>query len=191
MKLSDEIKQDIIDEYNEFVEEQYGKNDKKKRQELGQFFTPPELTIQMIEMFDCEDLSEKKILDPSCGAGGLLVACILAGAKITNCCGNEYDENIRDICRKRIRRLIDKLYAENPNDYRILIEDCITHEIKVIGEKAIQYKIHCGDGTKSSDLKSFTQKYQHGREQQFLEEQKHEQMEMDLKPLEKVNFLER
>ena len=77
MTLSEEAKQKIKDEYKEWEEHQYAGKSKSERQEMGQFFTPPELTIQMIEKF--EDL-EGTILDPTCGCGGLLVACILAGA---------------------------------------------------------------------------------------------------------------
>jgi len=160
MKLSQETKQAIIDEYNEFVDEQYGNNDKKKRKELGQFFTPPELTIQMIEMFECDDLSEKRILDPACGAGGLLVACVLAGARIDNCCGNEYDKKIMSVCRKRIRKLRDKLYAENPNDYRVLgKENPFTHQVSKISDDVLEYRIHCGDGTNKDCITQFTKEY--------------------------------
>ena len=69
---------------------------------MGQFFTPPELTIQMIEKF--EDM-EGTIIDPTCGCGGLLVGCILAGADPKKIYGIEYDENILVLCRERLEKL--------------------------------------------------------------------------------------
>lgn len=66
MKISDEIKQKIKDEYDVYAATQYVGKTKKERQELGQFFTPPELSIQMLEKFDN---IEGTILDPTIGAG--------------------------------------------------------------------------------------------------------------------------
>ena len=67
MILTEEQKQAITNEYNQFVKIQYAGKTKKERQELGQFFTPSELTIRMIEKFTN---LEGTILDPTCGAGG-------------------------------------------------------------------------------------------------------------------------
>lgn len=89
MKISDEIKQRIQEEYDQWVDIQYGTKTKEERQKLGQFFTPPELTIQMLEKF--EDLTGN-ILDPTVGCGGLLAAAIIAGADPNKCFGIELDE---------------------------------------------------------------------------------------------------
>lgn len=62
MKLSDEIKKKIQDEYDQWVKIQYGTKTKEERQKLGQFFTPPELTIKMLEKFENLD---GNILDPT------------------------------------------------------------------------------------------------------------------------------
>ena len=51
MKLTEEIKQAIIEEYNAFKERMYAGKTKEERRELDQFFTPPELTIALIEKF--------------------------------------------------------------------------------------------------------------------------------------------
>ena len=155
MKLTEEIKQKIIDEYNNFLENQYGNNTMGDRKKNGQFFTPPEITITMIEMIDRESLADAKILDPTCGAGNLLVACILAGARIENCCGNELDVGIAKICRKRIRNLRDKLYEENPNDYRVLS----SQTGKKVCDDTLEYRIHVGDATKPECLMSFNKGY--------------------------------
>lgn len=52
MVLSEEVKQKITEEYKEWEEHQYAGKTKKERQDMGQFFTPPELTIQMTKNFD-------------------------------------------------------------------------------------------------------------------------------------------
>ena len=104
MKLTQETKQKIIDEYNEWFEDQYGDKSLEERKELGAFFTPPDLTIQMIEKFDCDSLENKTILDPTLGAGGLIAGCIIAGADPKKCYGNEIDADILDIARRRLKK---------------------------------------------------------------------------------------
>lgn len=112
MILSEEIKQAITEEYNAFAKYQYAGKTLEERRTKDQFYTPPTLTIAMIEKFDCEDLSDKKILDPTCGSGNLLAACIIAGANPKNVYGNEYDGVIVDACRKRLNSLCDQLGIE-------------------------------------------------------------------------------
>ena len=102
MKLSEETKKKIIDEYNLWKDKQYRDNTKEQRDELGQFFTSPEITIKMIESFSCDSLKGKTILDPTIGAGGLIAACIIAGADPELCYGNEYDKNILMGCKERL-----------------------------------------------------------------------------------------
>ena len=99
MKLTEETKQKIKDEYNNWANIQYDTKDKKERQKKGQFFTPPELTIKMIEQF--KDLNGT-VLDPTCGAGGLLAACIIAGADPKKCYGIELDPEVMEICKRRL-----------------------------------------------------------------------------------------
>ena len=70
MKLSDVIKNKIQAEYDDWKEIQYAGKDKKERQKLAQFFTPPVLTIRMLEKFDT--LENKSVLDPTLGAGGII-----------------------------------------------------------------------------------------------------------------------
>ena len=100
MKLNIETKDKIQAEYDAWQAEQYAGKDKKERQKLGQFFTHPLLTIKMLEKFD--SVKDKDILDPTCGAGGLLVACILAGADPKRIYGIELDKDIREVCLKRL-----------------------------------------------------------------------------------------
>lgn len=109
MKLSEEIKNKIYEEYNSFKDKLYAKKSLKERKELDQFFTPPEITIQMIEKMDCDDLSNVDILDPCCGSGNLLVACLIAGADNRRLFGNDYDKKMVNLCRRRIISVNRKL----------------------------------------------------------------------------------
>ena len=113
MILSDEIKEKIKCEYENWFNEQYGSKTLEERRKLGAFFTPPELTIKMIEKF--ETIENKTILDPTCGTGNLLAACIIAGANPTLVYGNEYDPTFVDLCKKRLVNLgaISKEEYEN------------------------------------------------------------------------------
>ena len=102
MIISNEIKQKIQEEYDNWVNIQYGSKTKEERQKLGQFFTPPELSIQMLEKY--EDLSGN-ILDPTVGCGGLLAAAVIAGANPRNCFGIELDPETAVLCRDRLAKL--------------------------------------------------------------------------------------
>lgn len=97
MTLTEEQKQAIKDEFDAFKEKMYAGKTTKERQKMGQFFTPPELSVRMIEKF--QDL-EGTILDPTCGSGNLLAAVIAAGADPEKCYGNELE-----LCRKRLPQI--------------------------------------------------------------------------------------
>ena len=102
MKLSEEIKNKIQEEYDAWANMQYAGKDKKERQKLGQFFTPPPLTIRMLEKF--ENL-EGNVLDPCLGAGGLIAAAVIAGADPSKCYGIELDQSILEVAKKRLAKL--------------------------------------------------------------------------------------
>ena len=103
MKLTKKQKNAIKSEFKQWTETQYAGKDKKERQKLGQFFTPPALTVKMLEKFD--SVKDKDILDPTVGAGGLLAGCILAGADPKRCYGIELDPEVLEIARKRLGKL--------------------------------------------------------------------------------------
>ena len=103
MQLSDDIKAKIQAEYDAWQSQQYAGKDKKARQEKAQFFTPPVLTIKMLEKFD--SLEGKDILDPALGAGGLIAAAIIAGADPKRCYGIEIDEEVLGVARIRLAKL--------------------------------------------------------------------------------------
>lgn len=105
MVLSESQKSKIIDEFENWCDVMYGNLSLAERQKLGAFFTPPSLTIQMIEKFE---KLEGKIIDPTSGAGGLLIGCYYAGANIENLYGIELDKNIlENVCWKRFDRIIE------------------------------------------------------------------------------------
>lgn len=140
MKLSEEVKNKII----EILDSDYFRNslyvdangnelDKTKRDELGQFYTPGKICIKMIEKFKWETLSGKNILDPTCGSGNLLIACLIAGADLDKIYGNEYDAKVIPTCRKRILRAaeilgldISKFNSWQIHQGNALIADCLT-----------------------------------------------------------------
>ena len=121
MKLSEEVKNKIIEilDSQEFKSNLYEGLNEEKRKKLNQFYTPGKLCIQMIEKFDCDSLSNKNILDPTCGSGNLLIACLIAGADSDKLFGNEYDSIAVDLCRKRLNRCCDILNKPHIKDYQI------------------------------------------------------------------------
>ena len=103
MILSEKVKNKIKREYEEWFNTQYGDKSLDERRKLGAFFTPPELTIKMIEKF--ESFENKTILDPTCGTGNLLAACVIAGADPKLVFGNEYDAEFTRLCKERLSKL--------------------------------------------------------------------------------------
>ena len=121
---------DILDS-KEFMSDLYEGLDKKTRDELGQFYTPAKICIQMIEMFNATEFSGKNILDPCCGSGNLLIAMLAAGADSDKLYGNDYDERAVKLCRNRINKACDILGKPHIQDWQIhqgnaLIPDCLT-----------------------------------------------------------------
>lgn len=103
MILSEEVKNKIKREYEEWFNTQYGDKSLDERRKLGAFFTPPELTIKMIEKL--ESFENKTILDPTCGTGNLLAACVIAGADPKLVFGNECDAEFTRLCKERLSKL--------------------------------------------------------------------------------------
>lgn len=124
MIISEEIKQKIKDEYNSFKDIQYAGKTLEERRELDAFFTPPELTIKMIEKF--ESIENKTILDPTCGTGNLLAACIIAGANPEMIYGNEFDPSFVKLCQERLGKLGVPSYHIHQGD--ALKKECLDIE---------------------------------------------------------------
>ena len=55
MQLSDDIKAKIQVEYDSWKDKLWAGKTKEERSKLGQFATPPQLTIKMLEKFDSLD----------------------------------------------------------------------------------------------------------------------------------------
>ena len=142
MKLTEEQKKRIEEEYAEFEAEQYAGKTKEERQKLGQFYTPAPLTIQMLEKFD-SITKEDTILDPTCGAGGLLAAAIIAGADPKKVFGVELDANIVPIAKKRLSKL-------GVPDYNIHQGNALNRDCIVFPESEFE-ELHKGETYKFTD----------------------------------------
>ena len=141
MTLSEEVKNKITEILGsqEFMSNLYEGLSEAQRKKLGMVYTPASICIQMIESFDCESLANKTILDPACGSGNLLIACLIAGADTDKLYGNEYDKVAVDLCRKRITRacsLLGKPYIKD-------------------------WQIHQGDATQARCLTDFSPSYRY------------------------------
>lgn len=132
MQLSDSQKKAIIDEYNQWKDKMYADKTLSERQDFGQFFTPPELTIKMLEKF--EDL-KGSVLDPTCGAGNLLAAAIMAGADPKEVYGIELDPEILEIARSRLELL--GVPTINLHQGNALYEECYEFSDDYNYEKAV------------------------------------------------------
>lgn len=159
MKIPEEIKEEIKRESEEYLNEiksgtdQYGGLTKGERDALGAFYTPPELCIQMLEMYDCtlEEFATKTILDPTCGSGNLIMAALIAGTMsgnklyYKNVFGNELSLKPLELCRKRFVHWC----KENLKD------------VKEDWKEFWKIHLHQGDALRKDciSLKSFTPKY--------------------------------
>ena len=131
MNLTEEIKNLIITEYKVFEDFMYAGKTKEERDELAQFFTPPEISIKLLEAYNVKDLSGKIIRDPTSGSGNLLAAALIAGADSDKVFGNEYDATMVKLCRERLNKVCDILGKPHIQDWQIhqgnaLIPDCLT-----------------------------------------------------------------
>ena len=103
MVIDDKIKIAIQNEYDEWADKQYYGRSKEERQKLAAFYTPPVLSIRMLEKF--ETVENKDILDPTLGAGGLIAAAVIAGADPSRCYGIELDPVVLEVAKRRLARL--------------------------------------------------------------------------------------
>lgn len=151
MRLTEEVKTKLAEvlDSEEFMTDLYEGLTKEKREALGQVYTPAKVCIQMIESFNCDTFADKTILDPACGSGNLLIACLVAGAESDKIYGNELDPVAVELCRRRLNRACDMLGKPHINDWQI----------------------HRGDATDSFCLTYFGPDYKQKLEEHFLEGQ--------------------
>ncbi len=141
MKLTEEVKERIVSilDSEEFMSDLYEGLSAEQRKKLGMVYTPAKVCIQLIEMFECDTLAGRNILDPACGSGNLLIACLIAGADSDKIYGNEFDPVAVALCRKRVNRacrLLGKSYIKD-------------------------WQIHEGDATEARCLSDFGPNYQY------------------------------
>ena len=118
MLLTNEQIESIRNEFSQWKDKMYADKTLAERQDFGQFFTPPELTIKMLEKFTSLD---DDILDPCCGSGNLLAAAIMAGADPKRVYGIELDAEIHKIAVERLGKL-------GVPEKNIICGNCLTWE---------------------------------------------------------------
>lgn len=135
MKLSKEIKELIEKEYDEFKDYMYDGKTKEERDELAQFFTPPKVSIKLIE--ELSDL-DGDFLDPASGSGNLLVAALIAGVSSDRVFGNDYDPRMVKLCRERLNKVCDMLGQPHIQDWQVHRGDAL--DLFCITEFSPDYK---------------------------------------------------
>ena len=119
MHIKPEIKQLIIDEYESFKNKMYAESPEEIRTKLGQFFTPADVSLQMLELLETDSLSGREIIDPTSGSGNLLAAALIAGADSDKVFGNEYDQRMVNACKERLNKVCDLLGKPHIQDWQI------------------------------------------------------------------------
>ena len=163
MKLSKEVKALIRKEYEEFKESMYANKSLEERQELDQFFTPPEISIKLIE--ELSDLSGN-VLDPTSGSGNLLAAALIAGADSDKVFGNEYDATMVKLCRERLNKVCDMLGKPHIQDWQIHQGNAL--QARCLIEFGEEYDTNYNP--EYIDDLEYAQSYEHDEEQTFLGE---------------------
>ena len=158
MKLSKEVKALIRKEYEEFKESMYANKSLEERQELDQFFTPPEISIKLIE--ELSDLSGN-VLDPTSGSGNLLVAAIIAGADLDKVLGNDYDAAMVKLCRERIRTIPDRLEE---------IDKEFANSLKAKLKEFNDWQIHQGNALQARCLIEFGEEYDNNYNPEYIDD---------------------
>lgn len=119
MKISEEAKKIIVNEFEEFKKKQYNGKTVSERKELNQFFTPPELSFQLIEEF--ENL-KGVFFDPTCGSSNLLMAVAIVkkidlGEKDENIAmeifGYDIDERMINLSKQRFENYFGYSFENN------------------------------------------------------------------------------
>ena len=168
MTLSDDIKAEIQAEYDSWKDKLWAGKTKEERQKLGQFATPPQLTIKMLEKFD--SIEDKDILDPCLGAGNLIAAAIIAGADPKKCYGIELDPEVLQVAKCRLACLgvppcnlvqgdaldsksyEEKLQPFNAEAFAVVMKTDDNIELTVVKDRLRMKKITYTDKLKLKDM---------------------------------------
>ncbi len=76
-----------------------------QRNKEGVYYTPSGIIENIYQIFEGEDLSQKRLLDPCCGSGNFLIEALIRGFKVENIFGYEIDPCAARIARRRIYEL--------------------------------------------------------------------------------------
>lgn len=166
MYIKPEIKQLIIEEYESFKNKMYAESPEEIRTKLGQFFTPADVSLQMLELLETESLSGREIIDPTSGSGNLLAAALIAGADSDKVFGNEYDQRMVNACRERLNKVCDLLGKPHIQDWQIHQGNAL--QARCLIEFGEEYDNNYNPDY-IDDLE-YAQSYEHDEEQTFLGE---------------------
>lgn len=166
MNLTEEIKNLIITEYKAFEDFMYAGKTKEERDELAQFFTPPEISIKLLEAYNVKDLSGKIIRDPTSGSGNLLAAALIAGADSDKVFGNEYDQRMVNACKERLNKVCDMLGKPRIQEWQIHQGNAL--QARCLIEFGEEYDTNYNP--EYIDDLEYAQSYEHDEEQTFLGE---------------------
>ena len=164
MKLSEEIKLEIKKEFEEFKHKMYDGKTLEERKKLDQFFTPPQVSIPLLE--NLETVKDIDILDPTSGSGNLLAAALIAGADSQRVFGNEYDATMVKLCRERLNKVCDMLGKSHIQDWQIHQGNAL--QARCLIEFGEEYDTNYNP--EYIDDLEYAQSYEHDEEQTFLGE---------------------
>ena len=164
MYIKPEIKQLIIDEYESFKNKMYAESPEEIRTKLGQFFTPADVSLQMLELLETDSLSGREIIDPTSGSGNLLAAALIAGADSDKVFGNEYDQRMVNACKERLNKVCDLLSKPHIQDWQIHQGNAL--QARCLIEFGEEYDTNYNP--EYIDDLEYAQSYEHDEEQPFF-----------------------
>ena len=164
MKLSEEIKLEIKKEFEEFKHKMYDGKTLEERKKLDQFFTPPQVSIPLLE--NLETVKDIDILDPTSGSGNLLAAALIAGADSDKVFGNEYDQRMVNACKERLNKVCDMLGKPRIQEWQIHQGNAL--QARCLTEFGEEYDTNYNP--EYIDDLEYAQSYEHDEEQTFLGE---------------------
>ena len=166
MYIKPEIRQLIIEEYESFKNKMYAESPEEIRTKLGQFFTPADVSLQMLELLETDSLSGREIIDPTSGSGNLLAAALIAGADSDKVFGNEYDQRMVNACKERLNKDCDLLGKPHIQYWQSLQGNAL--QARCLIEFGEEYDTNYNP--EYIDDLEYAQSYEHDEEQTFLGE---------------------